>query len=148
MLTVSESKARYVWICRQSIAWGKYMCFTYVDLQTVFRFEVILTLVALEMNGQMIGVEGVGWGLTYKWGGGVWTAYSGAILHTLVKCKHATAYWDGARGGLSWVTNGEAGCGRGGEHPLRRANPIKNEQVCFKLNLWDLPIKSRVKRVI
>ena len=36
------------------------MCFTYVDLQTVFRFEVILTLVALEMNGQMIGVEGVG----------------------------------------------------------------------------------------
>ena len=32
--------------------------------------------------------------------------------------------------------------------PAKEGKPNKNEQVCFKLNLWDLPIKSRVKRVI
>ena len=37
------------------------MCFyLHVDLQTIFRFEVIFTLVALKMNGQMIGVEDEG----------------------------------------------------------------------------------------
>ena len=33
--------------------------FACVDLPTIFTFELILTVVALEMNGLMIGLEGV-----------------------------------------------------------------------------------------
>ena len=36
------------------------MLYLHVDHHTLFRFEVIFTLIALEMNGQMIEAEGVG----------------------------------------------------------------------------------------
>ena len=37
------------------------------------------------------------------------TAYSGAILHTLVKCKHATAYWVGAYSGVYFAAEESSG---------------------------------------
>ena len=34
---------------------------------------------------------------------------SAAILHTLVKCKHATAYWDGAYSGAHFAAEESSG---------------------------------------